>query len=106
MIEEDEDPVFEPESILERKGNKYLIRWKGMDETLDVWLSKSMTHRGSVIHKLMTEKDSEEDNLKAVAAIDKATSRVRAQGPARGGGGGVGRPQRSTPSVYRRGEGE
>ena len=55
MIEEDEDPVFEPESILERKGNKYLIRWKGMDETSDVWLSKSMTHRGSVIHKLMTE---------------------------------------------------
>ena len=29
MIEEDEDrPVFEPESILERKGNTYLIRWK------------------------------------------------------------------------------
>ena len=32
IIEEDEEPNFVPEKILEKKGNKYLIRWKGMDE--------------------------------------------------------------------------
>ena len=52
MIEEDEGTNFVPDKILEKRGNKYLIRWQGMDEASDVWLSKSMTQRGSAIHQL------------------------------------------------------
>ena len=67
MIEEDEELNFVPERILEKRGTKYLIRWKGMDEASDiVWLSKSMTQRGSAIHLMMTEKDAEEETLRAV----------------------------------------
>ena len=42
----------------------------------DVWLSKSMTQRGSAIHQMMTATDTEEETAKAVQAIDKATSSI------------------------------
>ena len=32
MIEEDEGTNFVPDKILEKRGNKYLIRWQGLDE--------------------------------------------------------------------------
>ena len=77
---------------MEKRGTKYLIRWKGMDEASDIWLSKSMTQRGSAIHLMMTEKDVEEETLRAVQAIDKATA-MRARG-GREAEGGQGRTRR------------
>ena len=65
MIEEDDEPNFVPERILEKRGTKYLIRWKGMDEASDAWLSKSMPQRGSAIHQMMTATDTEEETVKA-----------------------------------------
>ena len=63
-----------------------------MDEASDIWLSKSMTQRGSAIHQMMTATDTEEETVKAVQAIDKAMN-----GNARGGSeveGGQGRTRR------------
>ena len=106
MIEEDEQLNFVPERILEKRGTKYLIRWKGMDEASDIWLSKSMTQRGSAIHLMMTEKDVEEETLRAVQAIDKATAMREEAGKLKEGkgvqGGSLGRPKRITASVYKR----
>ena len=89
------------------KGHKYLIRWQGLDEASDVWLSKSMTQRGSAIHQMMTAKDVEEETAKAVQAIDNATA-VREEATktiqegSGGETGGLGRPKRTAASVYRR----
>ena len=107
MIEKDEGTNFVPDKILEKKGNKYLIRWQGLDEASDVWLSKSMTQRGSAIHQMMTAKaDVEEETAKAVQAIDKATAvreeATKTQEGSGGGTGGLGRPKRTAASVYRR----
>ena len=106
MIEEDERTNFVPDKILETKGNKYLIRCQGLDEASDVWLSKSMTQRGSAIHQMMTAKDEEEETVKAVQAIDKATAvrkeATKAHEGSGGGTGGLGRPKRTAASVYRR----
>ena len=77
-----------------------------MDEASDIWLSKSMTQRGSAIHLMMTEKDVEEETLRAVQAIDKATAMREEAGKLKEGkgvqGGGLGRPKRITASVYKR----
>ena len=71
-----------------------------MDEASDTWLSKSMTQRGSAIHQMMTATDTEEETVKAVQAIDKATATREEAAKLKEGkgaqGGGLGRPKRST----------